>query len=391
LHAEITFIFVPREPIQPQLIGPEHPGKILRQRLDEKGWTQDALATITGISRTTISAIVAGRSGISAEMAVRLAGAFGNRATDWLKWDGDYQLSLVSTDHQTVGRMAQLHDLAPIREMQKRGWIKQTTDPAELEAELNAFYGGSIRDGISFTVATSRRVQLSDLNPAEKAWCFRARQLAAAVPVAVFSRDRLAGAERKLRQLAAYPKEVKRLPQMLAYYGIRFVVVEPLPGAKIDGAAFWIDDTPVIAVSVRWDRIDAFWFTVMHEFAHIKNDDVYSVDTNLIQENEKGAVVVVLAENETEQLANTAAADILVPQTELESFIRRLSPLYSAQRIVQFANRIQMHPGIIVGQLQYRGELGYSAHRNFLVKIRALITNAAITDGWGQSISPNIA
>jgi HTH-type transcriptional regulator/antitoxin HigA len=376
-----------REPHQPRLIGPEHPGKALRQMLDEKGWTQDGLADITGLSRTTISSIVSGRSGISADVAVRLAAAFGNRPDQWLKWDADYQLSLVESDTCIVERLAHLHDVAPVREMQKRGWIRATDDVNELEAELDTFFGGPVRDGVAFKVATSRTVQLAHLNVAEKAWCFRARRLAAAVlPVAEFSADRLISAEKKLRQLAAYPKEVRRLPQMLAYYGIRFVIVEPLPSAKIDGAAFWMDDgTAVIAVSVRWDRIDAFWFTVMHEFMHIKNGDVYSADVNLIQENEKGVVTVVLADNETEKVANEGAADALVPQAELDSFIRRLSPLYSADRIVQFANKIKMHPGIIVGQLQHRGEVGYSAHRAFLVKIRNLITDVALTDGWGTN------
>ena len=49
-----------------------------------------------------------------------------------------------------------------------------------------------------------------------------------------------------------------------------------------------------------------------------------------------------------------------------------------------------MHPGVIVGQLQYLGEIGYSSNREMLVKIRDIITSTALTDGWGQSISPNV-
>src|SRR5215208_2439335 len=99
--------------------------------LDSKGWTQDALAEITGLSRTTISSIVSGRSGVSADVAVRLAAAFGNRPEQWLKWDADYQLSLVESDATTVQRLAQLHEVAPVREMQKRGWIKSTNDAGD--------------------------------------------------------------------------------------------------------------------------------------------------------------------------------------------------------------------------------------------------------------------
>lgn len=356
--------------------------------IEAKGFSQEGLADILDCSRQTVSSILAGKSGITAEMAVSLAAVFGNDAADWLKWDAAFQLSLVSSDKETVERRARLYALAPIREMQKRGWIKETTDLAELQSEVEAFFGGSVESGVSFPVATSRTVTLADLNPAERAWCFKARQLALdALPVAEFSTDRLAQAAQKLRQLAAFPKEIKKLPQILAYYGIRFVVVEPLPGAKIDGAAFWIDDTPVIAVSVRWDRIDAFWFIVMHEFEHIRNGDAYSVDANLLQEGEKG-IVVVLATDDSERLANRNASASLIPPDELESFISRLSPLYSSDRIVQFANRIKMHPGVIVGQLQHRGELGYNAHRSFLVKVRALIIETALTDGWGHSMSP---
>jgi HTH-type transcriptional regulator/antitoxin HigA len=364
---------------------PEHPGKILRRMLDAKQLNQDELAEIVGCARQTISGIISGKSGITAEMAVSLAAAFGNRPSDWLKWDAEYQLSLVGSDTKAVTRRARLFELAPIRDMQKRGWIKETTDLDKLEAEVERFYGGPLRSGIAFSVSTRRSNPFDDLTPADKAWCFRARQLSEALPLpAEFSRERLEAAEKKLRQLAAYSKEIQRLPQMLAYYGIRFVIVEPLPGAKIDGAAFWHNDHPIIAVSARWDRIDAFWFTVIHEFMHIKNGDEASVDVNLLRESDSG-IVVSVSDEEAERRANEQAAELLVPQAELDSFIKRVSPLYAATRIIQFAHRIRIHPGIIVGQLQHRGELRYSAHRDLLVKVRSMVTETALTDGWGFS------
>src|SRR5262249_44679603 len=157
------------------------------------------------------------------------------------------------------------YELAPVREMEKRGWIRETKDPEDLERELSKFFGKPLSAGIAFPVAMLKSEPLAGLSTTERAWCFRARQLAEAQTfIAVFDRSRLNAAEKKLRQLAAYPKEAEKLPETLAYYGIRFVIIEPLPGAKVDGAVFWIDDAPVIAVSARWDRIDAFWFTVMH-------------------------------------------------------------------------------------------------------------------------------
>jgi HTH-type transcriptional regulator/antitoxin HigA len=367
----------------------EQPGKILRQFLDKKRWTQDEFADIAKSSRQTIGAIIAGRSGVTPDMAVRFASAFPETtAAEWLSWDANYQLSLLDVDGADVERRARLYDVAPIREMQKRGWIAEAKTTDELEAELDRFFAGSLSTGIEFPVATLKSDPMAALSPPEKAWCFRSRQLAASsTPVAVFDPERLDACARKLRHLAAYANEAARLPEILAYYGILFVIVEPLPGARIDGAAFWLGETPVIAVSFRWDRIDAFWFTVMHEFRHIANGDAYSVDVNLIREGD-GRITIAMSDDAAEQRANAEASESLVPADEMESFIKRTSPLYASTNIIQFANRIKMHPGIIVGQLQHRGELRYRAHRDLLLKVRSFVVETALTDGWGRSAGP---
>ena len=77
-------------------------------------------------------------------------------------------------------------------------------------------------------------------------------------------------------------------------------------------------------------------------------------------------------------------ADHLIPRKEIDSFIARVRPSYSRVRINQFANRIKVHPGIVVGQLQRRDEIKYSQGRDALVKIRDLVTQSAVTDGWGH-------
>ena len=70
----------------------------------------------------------------------------------------------------------------------------------------------------------------------------------------------------------------------------------------------------------------------------------------------------------------------------LDDFVIRVSPLYSKARINQFANRIKIHPGIIVGQLQHRGEISYASHRHALAKVRDVVTSTALTDGWGHTV-----
>lgn len=366
---------------------PEHPGRILRRMMEARGWAQEDLAAVIGKSRQAISEIVAGKNGITLDTAISLGAAFNNAPQEWLSYDQAYRLSMAERDVSSVQQMAQLYETAPVREMIKRGWINQELDSDALKRELQAFFeSDSLHEGVRFPVATKRTVTLSDLNPSEIAWCFRARHLAKSLLVEPFSPSRLDKAQQALKRLAAHPKEARHIPTALAEYGIRFVIIEPLPTAKIDGAAFWVDDSPVIALSLRHDRVDGFWFTLMHEFFHIKHGDPLSIDAGLIDAT-KG--IVALVEDEAERRANEEASNALVSKSELDSFVRRVGPLYPKARVIQFANRIRMHPGIIVGQLQHRNELGYMSMRDALVKIREYVTATALTDGWGHTISPS--
>ena len=279
--------------------------------------------------------------------------------------------------------MASLYSMAPVREMVKRGWIRPTQTVEELRKELSVFFESDpIEQGVSIPVAARRTVKLPALSPAETAWCYRARQLARGLPVEIFEPAQIEKTRNALRRLATHPKEARHLSRLLADHGIRFVVIEPLAGAAIDGAALWDEIGPIIAVSIRADRIDGSWFTVMHEFEHIKNQDPISVDSGMV--DAVHGITVALVDDVAEDRANIGAANSLVPASEMDSFIRRVGPLYSRERIMQFSNRMKIHPGIIVGQLQYKKELGYSALRNQLVKIREFVISTALTDGWGQ-------
>jgi HTH-type transcriptional regulator/antitoxin HigA len=366
------------------------PGEIVRLLIELAGWTQAEFALIIGRSKRNVSDVVLGRFGITPEMAIALGAAFGTNPRDWLMLDGQYRLSLAASDTAEIEKRAKLFTLGPLREMQRRGWIKTTDDVDELESELELFFDHKPGDPENklLSVAAKRTITLPKLTPAESAWCFRAKRLASTLLAPPFAEGRLTKAKSELRRLASHPKEARYLSEVLSDYGIRFVVVEPLAGVRIDGATFWDEIGPVVAVSLRHDRVDGFWFTVMHEFSHVFNGDAISVDCGMV--DGLTGVLVRLADNEAEDRADKEAAESLIPAKELDSFINRVGPLYTKDRVVQFANRIRIHPGIIVGQLQYRNEIGYASMRDQLVKVREVVTSTALTDGWGHTISPSV-
>lgn len=365
---------------------PTSPGEYIRDELKKRGWGQDDLARIIGRPTSRVNELVQGKLGVSPELAISLSAALGGTADEWMQREVAYRLSLASPDVDDVRRRARLYELAPIKEMQRRGWIRGGDDVDEVEKDVLRFLElKSAAEQPSIQAALRATNPRGELSPAQRAWCFRVRQIARSVAVPPYQDDKAEQCSAQLRKLAAYSQHVGKVPAMLARFGVRFVVVEPLAGAKVDGMATWLDErSPVIGVSLRFDRIDSFWHTVAHEWSHVRHRDAVSVDTDIA---EPGAMSAA-DRPPIERRADEEAAATLIDPKELESFIKRVGPFYSKERINQFANRIKMHPGIIVGQLQHRGEIGYSANREMLVKVKSGVTPVALTDGWGSTIDP---
>ena len=373
-----------------QRINPEAftPGEYIREELGERGWTQLDLAEILGRPPQVVNEIVAGKRSITPETARGLAEAFGTSAQLWMNLEASFQLSRVSAKDDTVSRRAQLYGLAPVKEMQRRGWIGTTSNVDVLEAQLLAFYGITALDQPIRFHHAARKSTDGSLTPAQLAWLCRARNLAQALTVeGKFTAAALNSALAQLAKLKRDPEEARHIPRVLSAAGIRFLVVEPLPHTKIDGVCFWLDaDAPVVALSVRYDRIDWFWHTLMHEMAHVKNRDGTdgpTLDTDLVGADAQPFEDKGGAERE----ADLFAVNYLVSQAKLDKFIARVHPLYSKLKISAFANSNEVHPGIVVGQLQYRKKIAYAHSRDLLVKVRNIVISSALTDGWGSTIS----
>lgn len=85
---------------------PPHPGGIvLRECIEPLGLTITDAAAALGVTRTTLSELVNGRRGISAEMAVRLSKVFGGSAASWLVQQAHYDLAHVRADRIKLNRL----------------------------------------------------------------------------------------------------------------------------------------------------------------------------------------------------------------------------------------------------------------------------------------------
>jgi HTH-type transcriptional regulator/antitoxin HigA len=90
----------------------------------------------------------------------------------------------------------------------------------------------------------AKAVQYDERTALQWAWLYRAKELAEGTHSLPYSERKLREALAKLRRLLVAPEEIRQVPRILADAGVRFVIVEFLPGAKIDGATFWMNDIP---------------------------------------------------------------------------------------------------------------------------------------------------
>lgn len=376
------------------------PGDLIREELKKRGWSQLDLAQVLNQQASRVNQIILGKQTISPETAITLSRVFGISAHEWIAREFAYRRYLafqeidrlqgeVRDTGSPVEKRKRLYELAPVKEMQRRGWIQVDSDTDAIEQHVLKFFGIQSVDDQPSVHGSMRRTSASiPVTPAQRAWAFRVRQLAGAIPsgsVGAFSESAIDTCKEHLRKLAAYSAEVRKVPALLLAHGIRFVIVEGLSGAKVDGFATWLDESsPVIGLSLRYDRLDSFWFTLGHELSHIKHRDMAPIDSDIGGDGDPSLEV----KSPIERRADAEASDMLIPEDELRSFILRVGPLYSIEKINQFANRIKMHPSIIIGQLKHRGEIGYSAHNKSPVHIREALVKHAVTDGWNRTINP---
>ena len=141
----------------------------------------------------------------------------------------------------------------PITDMIKRRWIdaEDIRDVSEVEASLARVLWRCITGPTKRFFHTQLRKLTSsrEVTPRQLAWLYRVRQIADEVIVPGYSPQAVRNALPKLDALKSAPEEARKVPRILAESGIRFVIVESLPSAKIDGVCFWLNEkSPVIGM-----------------------------------------------------------------------------------------------------------------------------------------------
>ncbi|SIQ83614.1 ImmA/IrrE family metallo-endopeptidase [Bosea sp. TND4EK4] len=363
------------------------PGQLLEWLLSERGWTKRTLAVVLDMDEQKINRFSSDKQPMTAEFAILLEEVFGVEASIFLALQCTYDLAkarIVAQPDPKRATRAQLHHGLPLSDMIKRGWInaKDVRDP-RVEEELVRFFGTNRVEDIEVLPHSAKKTEVSaPASPTQIAWLYRVRKIAEEMLVARYSSDVLLSALPKLKALLISPEGARKVPRILSEAGVRYLIVETLPGAKIDGVCFWLNErSPVIAMTMRFDRLDNFWFVLRHEIEHVlqgHGKDKVMLDSDLAAD---AAAETDIAEEE--RIANEAAADFCVPKKMMDAFVARKAPFFHDRDILAFAKMINVHPGLIAGQIRHRTG-NYARFQNYLSKVRTSVLPNAVVDGWGS-------
>ena len=247
----------------------------------------------------------------------------------------------------------------PLKAMAKAQWIRNVADlkdrAEELIGELIDRAGGrEFALEPMYRKNDDRRVNTKTDDYALKAWCWqvisqaRERALVVEYQPGTVNSDFL----REVAQLSMSDDGPIRAKDFLARHGIALEYVEHLPRTHLDGAALCLPDgRPVVGLTLRYDRIDNFWFTLLHELAHIglhlaDSDD----ETGFVDDHNLRSVGVGVGDSK-EQDADQLAQDALIPPEVLERGVMIDHPAPMA--VIDLAWEAQVHPAIIAGRVRH--------------------------------------
>ena len=322
-------------------IGVPDPIEAIKFRMEQQNLSQRDLVPFIG-SRSKVSEVLSGRRPLTLSMMRALHSGLGIPA----------KVLLQGREAEDLEEIPIQWDKFPLREMVARGWIEEKVEDYRSQAEdvLRRFFGqlGSSQAAALYRQSHQVRSARDMDEYALTAWTAHAMMLACRnAPRAEYKEG---GVNLHfMRELArlSYLDEGPRLAQeLLGKYGIALVVQPHLPRTYLDGAAIIAKgERPIVALTLRYDRIDNFWFCLMHELAHVAlhlggDTTQFFDDLDVDSQGDR-------REEEADQLAGEA----LIPEEEWAQ--SPASGVRSPDAAQHLANRLRIHPAIVAGRMRH--------------------------------------
>ncbi len=320
----------------------ERPDSIsaIRFRMEQQGLSQVDLVPYLG-SRSRVSEVLAGKRPLSLAMIRALRDGLGIPADVLIAKQEQAEPDSLTPDWSSF----------PLALMVRRGWLKATKQ--DVRTHPAAVVEPYIRK--AFDLATTSPVYRKSIHERARkhsepaallAWTARVIDLASATKTERFVKVSLDEAFlTKIARLSSSANGPLVARETLAFNGVALVFEPSLPHTYVDGCSLLLKDgRPVIGLTARYDRLDSFWFVLLHELAHVMRHLSRERPVFVDDLDDEGVGDPV----ETE--ADLIASESLIPRS-----IWRRSRAWrdrTPEAVRELADQLSIHPSIPAGRLR---------------------------------------
>ena len=315
------------------------PIEAIKFRMEQENLKPSDLVPFIG-SASRVSEILSGKRKLTIEMMRALEVGLGIPAKVLLKeYDGD---SLSNWNN------------ALLKEMSKRGYfngILTKANSRELVENLFSKIGMPLQLQGMLRQSNFRSAPKSDRN-ALIAWAAGVLKKSKSITAPIKYKDGIVNLAfmQELAKLSTMENSPLAVRDYLLKHGIILLIEPHFPGTKLDGAVLFANkDNPIIGLTLRHDRLDNFWFTLMHELAHVALH--YKNSTDIFYDELDEIKGLELGDKERE--ADDLAGEALVPTAKWEISPAKLIP--STMAANSLAKELGVHIAIVAGRIRHDG------------------------------------
>jgi len=346
------------------------PGATIRSILQDMGMTQAELAVRMKRPANKINEIIQGKRQVTVETALELELTLGLPADFWINLEKNYQLNKARlAEESRLDEEAATLKKFPLKEMIGLKWIAKRPDTRSQVRELLAFFGITsfcqLKSVGSLAPAWRKSQKRQPCGYALCAWLRKGTLKACKIKTAKFDPRSLERGIPEIRKLTMVSDFADDLIAFCAARGVAVTFVPHLPRSYVNGAAYWLNDKPVIQLSIRNAWSDVMWFSFFHELCHIIHHE--KTDKGFLDDTFGNEGSFVSDDPDKEAEANAFATNSLIPP---DKYRRLLSLEYRRPAVItDFASKLCVEPGVVVGRLQHDNLLHHSRLNDLRTKL----------------------
>ncbi len=333
-----------------------HPGRILQKELESLRLSPREFSKRTGILEKQMSLLLSGEANVTVEIAQRLGNFFGQDPRFWLNLQAMYEQSKkLEMFKKSIDA-----DFALLEKIEPKWRQRFIPDFNVLDKEESvrmarvAFQASTLanldNNGLYVLYKETRSETKGDCF-LQNIWLSIAIKEGKSEDDYVYNDNIFKKTLLKIRPLTLLSPDAffPILKKSFAEAGVSLTVTPYLKNTGIFGASCWIENGvgekhPLISLSNRGKSADLFWFSLVHESAHV----LMHHTRNLLMNSDDTKASAVEAE------ADKLGGRILIPEDEWQNFTSR-NERHTTKGVVSFAKRIGIDPCIVVGRLEREG------------------------------------